>query len=586
MADELPRGWLVPALVEQFCVKVDESTGKDVLTTAAIDEAGLYLWIQANQYPQLTSRKYRQGLRLLCATGKLATNSLREDLRVLLSNRINELGRKGWACTKATRAVVAAPAAPAVPRSATKRRVDGSPEDYCSGTSTEGDEVEAAIASPIGGRKQPQYHPRFQQIPRDHFSEFELPGQIAPILPQTAHSNGVSGTTEAYSTQVTRNRPSTCDDEAARAKRLRQLSSSSLSSSSLSSPRGVDMRLPLTHEPERPSGQQHCVAARSTGCLHQQQRHLSSSNKYVEGNSFTSHRTTFADTRVPAAGGRGGGDKSAVDDLILQELLHDTATNSVASNSPSNVTSSGLSSQGVGSDGGGGGYPLGDNMGDHVPPAIPNLSLPDETLFRKYDELVLDICGAFDSCELTPDGTPASEVYTGHNPETEVSNRSVDEFMVLLCENDAADSEPPHATTTPEPLLPASVPSTPVVPPTRKVLKLKDYVAIEEYYMACFSNTCELGFALNYPTHSVQKTPCVYVNDAACRHAGVNMRVEYFEMMDEAAALAATRCMSAAPPDARIVLMDKVCDMRRELFWIETSRYICCRWLICFDTNE
>lgn len=101
MPPPLPAGWLDHKLVEMYCVEI-AANGKKRLTTAAIDNPVIFLKFRKELYPGLTVSKYRGALRRLCINqGEGYHKSpLRSDLRMLLADRINELGKKAWQCFK------------------------------------------------------------------------------------------------------------------------------------------------------------------------------------------------------------------------------------------------------------------------------------------------------------------------------------------------------------------------------------------------------------------------------------------------------------------------------------------------------
>jgi hypothetical protein len=94
-----PRRWLKSFWVEQNS-NAQGTAGERVFTTAAVDDAELFLWIRKMHYPHVTPKQYRNALRDLCmdrGPGYKAS-PLPEELRQVLSDRLQALGKKRWAC--------------------------------------------------------------------------------------------------------------------------------------------------------------------------------------------------------------------------------------------------------------------------------------------------------------------------------------------------------------------------------------------------------------------------------------------------------------------------------------------------------
>jgi hypothetical protein len=123
----------------------------------------------------------------------------------------------------------------------------------------------------------------------------------------------------------------------------------------------------------------------------------------------------------------------------------------------------------------------------------------------------------------------------------------------------------------------ASPPPTaqaPLPAPTRK-LGPPDYLAIEEFYLSCFSDPSHVGFGLNYIDHNITKRPCVYCNDFICQFTGIDLRNQYTEAMDTATLARLAKTVVESPLDVRMPTIEMVCTLKRTL---TPSDVVCC-WL-------
>jgi hypothetical protein len=97
---KLPRKWLEPSWVEHYSSVVQDD-GTVVYNTDVIDRPDLCDWIRTHQYPQATTKNYRDALRRMCRSEVVPgyrKSELTPVLRDLLAQRIATLGRRMWSC--------------------------------------------------------------------------------------------------------------------------------------------------------------------------------------------------------------------------------------------------------------------------------------------------------------------------------------------------------------------------------------------------------------------------------------------------------------------------------------------------------
>jgi hypothetical protein len=96
---KLPRRWLKSVWLEQFSA-ANGTDDERVFTTAAVDDAELFLWIRKMHYRHVTPKQYRIALRDLCKEQRpgYKASPLPEELRQVLNDRLKALGRRRWAC--------------------------------------------------------------------------------------------------------------------------------------------------------------------------------------------------------------------------------------------------------------------------------------------------------------------------------------------------------------------------------------------------------------------------------------------------------------------------------------------------------
>jgi hypothetical protein len=542
MGDELPRGWLSPALVEQFCVRLDPATGGEVLTTGAIDEAHLYLWFKQHYYPQLTSRKYRQGMRVLCAAKKTTSYSLREDLRVILSKRIAQLGRKGWACTKVA---AAAKVANVVADNAVDTAVDdsflelldvddGSPSDVL-GLEAEGGLATADTAGLPGGTGAEfgvEYnfehaHPgggvAFQGEAFLHMQQHhEQPQHTHPHNPDYSYASAalVGGSIGQQPSPT-----------GGRAKRQRQVATR------------VDGFDGFTATGQTPSSNmEHSYP----------ETNLVTPIQTANSPAYNWMLTSQQDDLIT--------DAASVDHRILQDLLDEPNSPASRTNALTTTRSPTTHSGSI----------QNTHMGGHGVVAEAETAaaaVPGASTVRRYDRVMESLTESLRRFKLTKGTRTAKADVKSHaldvpqdvcvEPADQQLHSAPLSSVPASSTSSLASASPPPTAQAPAQTQTPSVPSA-AATPGRK-LELADYLAIEEFYLSCFSDSSKVGFGLDFPDQNIATRPSVYSNDATCRLAGVDLRNQHHELLDTSVLMKVGATVAATPLDVRLVHVEKVC---------------------------
>jgi hypothetical protein len=550
MGDELPRGWLSPALVEQFCVRLDPATGAEVLTAGAIDEAHLYLWFKQHYYPQLTSRKYRQGMRVLCAEKKTTSYSLREDLRVILSKRIAQLGRKGWACTKVAAAAKAGNVV--ADNNAVDTAVDdsflelldvddGSPSGVL-GLAAEGGLATADTAGLPGGTgvefgveySFEHAHPgRSEAFQGDAFlhmqQHHEQPQHTHPHNPDYSYASAASmggPMAQQQQQQQQQHQQQQPSPTGGRAKRQRQVTTR------------VDGFDGFTATGQTPSSLEHSYPETSLVTP------IQTANSPAYNWMLTSRQDDLSDA-------------ASVDHRILQDLLDEP--NSPASRTKALTTTHSPTTHSGSA-----------NMGGHgvVAETAAGAAVPGTSTVRRYDRVMESLTESLRRFKLTK-GTRTAKAdvksHALHVPQDVCVEPADQQLHSAPLASGPASSASSLASASPPPTAqaPTQTPSAPSAPsaaasPGRK-LELTDYEAIEEFYLSCFSDASNVGFGMDFPDQNIAKRPSVYSNEAACRLAGVDLRNQYHELLDTPALMKLGATVEATPLEVRLVHVEKVC---------------------------